>query len=299
MTTTYPLSLYFLCLLLNLFFFLNSHAKNISPIVVTDSLQRTVILQQPAKRIVALAPHIVENLYSAGAGNTIVGAVDYCDYPKAALDIERVGAINSVSLEKIISLKPDLVIVWTSGNGLKVLKQLERLNITTYASNPKTFNDIAQSIHDFGLITGHVNTAQKSAHALLQKVHQLKKRFSHKKTVSLFYQVWSKPLLSLNDKQILGDVIALCGGKNIFGNTAALVPKISIESVINLQPHVMISTRKPEDKSYTLDHWKAHTTIPAVTQNHLYYIHPDIISRHSARITQGAEALCQHLEKAR
>jgi len=268
-------------------------------ITVTDSLNRTVTLSQPAKRIVALAPHIVENIYSAGAGHTIVGAVDYCDYPKAALSIERVGAINSVSLEKIIALKPDLVIVWTTGNGAKVLNQLTRLGLPVYASDPKNFTEIAQSIRDFGRLTGHLHTANAAADKLDKHVDQLKKQYADKSKVSVFYQVWSKPLLSLNDKQAIGDVIALCGGTNIFGQAKATVPKVSVESVISLNPDVMIATRKPKDTRYVLDIWKKHPNITAVKQKHFYYIHPDIISRHSARLIQGATQMCEHIDQAR
>ncbi len=287
LTTTITITLLLLC------------SANTYAITVTDSLNRRVTLAQPAKRIIALAPHIVENIYSAGAGNNIVGAVDYCDYPKAALKIERVGAINSVSLEKIIALKPDLVIVWTTGNGAKVLNQLTRLGLPVYASDPKNFTEIAQSIRDFGVLTGKTNIANTAANQLDKQVNQLTIKYADKSKVPVFYQVWSKPILSLNNKQAIGDVIALCGGTNIFGQAKATVPKVSVESVISLNPTVMIATQKPKDTRFVLDIWKKHPTITAVKQEHLYYIHPDIISRHSARLIQGATQVCEHIDKAR
>lgn len=266
---------------------------------VIDFSGHTITLEQPAKRIVALAPHIVENLYSAGAGNTLVGAVDYCDYPQAAQQVTRVGSISSHSLEAILALKPDLVIGWDSGHGAQSIKKLAQFGIQVYHSNPLKLEDVAKAIRDYGILTGNKKFAQRQATSYLKRLAQLKQQYQEKTKISTLYQVWNTPLQTLNDSHIISDVIHLCGGTNAFGDLPAIAPKISIESVIARNPQVIIASGMGEQRPDWLDTWKQWPTLTAVKHNNLYFIPPDIIQRHTARILTGATMMCEHLETAR
>lgn len=266
---------------------------------VIDFAGHKVTLAQPAKRIVALAPHIIENLYSAGAGDTLVGAVDYCDYPHAAKQVPRVGAISSHSLEAILALKPDLVIGWDSGHGAQSIQKLSQLGVSVYHSNPLKLEDVAKAMRDYGILTGNRKFAQRQATSYLQQLAQLKKQYQEKTKISTLYQVWNAPLQTLNDSHIISDVIHLCGGTNAFGDLPAIAPKISIESVIARDPHVIIASGMGEQRPEWLDTWKQWPTLTAVKHNNLYFIPPDIIQRHTARILTGATLMCEHLEAAR
>jgi iron complex transport system substrate-binding protein len=285
-----------LCALL---FALMSCANSLAAITVTDDLNRKITITRPAHRIVALAPHIVENIYSAGAGDFLVGAVDYCDYPVAANKIPRVGSISSYSLEAIIELKPDLVVVWMSTRGGEVLAKLEALGIPTFASDPHDLADIAKSIRDYGALSGTQGQAESSVKQFEEKLQKLKQGYQKKRPVSVLYEVWYEPLQTINDQHIISDVIRLCGGVNSFGDAKVLAPKISIESVIARNPDVIVASGMGEARPDWLDNWRKWPNLNAVKKQHLYFIPPDIMQRHTARLLDGAKMMCEHLDRAR
>ncbi|WP_054113251.1 cobalamin-binding protein [Marinagarivorans algicola] len=274
-------------------------AKVSAGISVVDYAGRKVALKAPAARIVALAPHIVENLFAAGAGSRVVGVVDYCDYPEQAKKIPKVGAISTHSLEAIIALKPDLVVVWGSLGGAKILPKLEALGLTAYVSDPHTLPDVARSIRDYGLLAGTLAQAEQAASAYEQQLRTLTVDYQQKKSVSVLYQVWYQPLQTLNDKHIISDVIRLCGGRNAFGDAPTLAPKISIESVIARNPDAIIASGMGEARPDWLDNWLAWSSLTAVKNKHLFFVPPDLIQRHTPRILQGAQLMCDQLEQVR
>jgi len=294
----------FRMLVVVMFIFLSKHAfaiedatKNI--ISVTDFSGRTVSLTQPARRIVSLAPHITENVFSAGAGHLLVGAVSYSDYPESAKNIQRVGSPHSFSLETIVSLSPDLVIVWSSGVSDKATKKLLDLGLTVYMDEPRLIEDVAKSINDIGTLTGHIDTSRQVSSQFLKKFADLKQRYSHRQAVGLFYQVWNSPLMTINGKHIISDVMRLCGGRNVFSDALAIAPKINIESVLELNPSAIVASGMGEVRPEWLDGWQAWPHLSAVKNNHLFFVHPDLLQRHTVRILQGAEILCEKLEKVR
>lgn len=282
-------------LLITLLFF---SLKSLS-LSVQDSLGNEVVLEKPAAKIVALSPHIVENLFSAGAGENIVASVDHCDYPEAALTIPRLGTMGSFGLEPIVDLKPDLVVIWYSGKGVEIYNKLKELGLTVYASAPKTLSDIAESIKDFGVLTDNEDIANKAASQFEHDVTQLSRTYSQKQKVRSFYQVWYQPMLSINKDSLIHQVIELCGGTNVFADSPALVPKLSIESVISKDPEVIVASGLGDLRPAWLDDWKDWPSISAVANNKLFHIHPDLIQRHSLRVLEGAKTLCQQLEQAR
>lgn len=264
-------------------------------VTVVDYLNRTVTLAKPARRIVALAPHIVENLYAAGAGRYVVGAVNYSDYPEAAQEIPRVGAISSYSFEAIVAKEPDLVVVWMSSRGGDALKKIEALGIPAYASDPHALEDVAKSIRDYGVLAGTEAQAEKAAQQYEKKLQSLAMRYRAVQPVSVLYQVWHEPLQTLNDEHIISDVIRLCGGANSFGDAKTLAPKISIESVIARDPQVIIASGMGEARPDWLDNWRKWSALTAVKTERLYFIPPDIIQRHAPRILMGAQQMCEYL----
>lgn len=266
---------------------------------VTDYRGRQITLKKPAKKIIALAPHIVENLFAAGAGEAIVGAVDHCDYPEQAENIPRVGAISAYSLEAIIKLQPDLIVLWGSGRGADIQVKLEKLGFTVYVSDPRRLADVPRSIRDYGILTQNEKTAELSARAFERQHQDLIRKFANAEEVSTLYQVWDKPIQTLNDTHIISNVIRLCGGSNVFGDALALAPKISVESVIARDPDVIIASGMGEERPDWLDSWKQWQNLKAVKNSDLYYIPPDLIQRHTPRILQGAALMCEHLELSR
>ncbi len=266
---------------------------------VTDFLGRSVILDAPATRIVALSPHIVENLYSAGAGSKLVGVVSYSNYPVEAAKIAQVGSYAAFSLETIVSLKPDLIVMWGSGNGMAALEKLEPLGIPIFVSEPRVLADIPLSIRLLGKLAGTQNTSEAEALRIESEIEQLKTDFGGGREVSVLYQIWNDPLQTLNGNHLISQVIALCGGKNIFWDTKSLAPKISIESVLLRNPDVIVASGMSKARPEWLDDWHNYPSLQAVKNGALFYVDPDHIQRPTARVLLGARNLCEMLQSQR
>lgn len=266
---------------------------------VTDSTGRTVQLDKPAQRIVALAPHIVENLFSAGAGEQLVGVVSYSNYPAAATRIPIVGGYHAFSLEKILALQPDLIVTWAEGNGDNAARPFEALGVPVYIDEPRQLEDVARSIRNLGILSGNAGHADSVADQFLHRLKQLRQQHATLRKVSVFYQVWNKPLQTINDEHIISAVISVCGGHNIFNDTPVIAPKVSVESVISRNPETIIASGMDQARPEWLDEWLQYPDMTAVRKNNLYFIPPDILQRHTVRILQGAEQMCDSLQTAR
>lgn len=270
-----------------------------SKLSVTDYSGRVVALDQPARRIVSLGPHITENVFSAGAGEYLVGVVEYSDYPEAAKSITTVGGAYSFSVETIFDLSPDLVFVWSSGVPQELIQQLLDLGLVVYMDEPKRLEDIAKSILDIGTLTGKLSESQQASTEFLQKFKRLQHQYADKAVLSLFYQIWDQPLMTLSGQHIVNDVIRLCGGKNIFEEAAVIAPVVNMESILAINPDAIVSGGDDGLKLSWLKKWKKWPQLSAVTQDHLFFLPPDLLSRHTVRMLQGAEILCQHLQAVR
>ncbi len=187
---------------------------------MTDDTGAVVTLPAAAQRVISVAPHVTELLYAAGGGSKIVGAVSYSDYPPEAKQLPRVGDNKSLDLERIVALKPDLIVVWRHGNAQRQLDRLRELHIPLFFSEPHRPDDIAVSLTKLGQLLGTSSTADAAAAAYRRDIANLRAQYAKRPAVSVFYQVWDQPLMTLNGEHMVSDVIALCGGRNVFAATA-------------------------------------------------------------------------------
>lgn len=266
---------------------------------VVDDAGNTIHLAQPARKIVSLSPHLTELLFSAGAGKQVVGVVSFSSYPPAAEDITHVGDFQSLDLERIVSLHPDLIVSWQTGNHPGQIDKLRRLGFTVFVNEPRKLLDIPKTIVKLGKLAGTDATAQQAADSFMQHYHHLQQQYQSRKPVRVFYQIWSDPLMTVNGKHLISDVIRLCGGKNVFADMDSLAPEVSIESVLQRAPEVIVIGGSDELRQRWLERWRHWPTLPAVRQDNLFQINPDLLQRHTVRILQGAETLCRDLERAR
>ena len=268
---------------------------------ITDFRGETLRLDAPANRIVALAPHLVENLYSAGLGDRIVGAVSYSDYPPAARAIPEVGGYTNISLEAVVSKDPDLVVAWASGQGgdPATLARFEALGIPVYVDRPRQLEDIARAIRDLGVLGDTHEVADAAASRFERRLESLRERYSTRSPVSVFYQVWDDPLQTLAGEQFVGQVIRLCGGRNIFADAVSLAPKVGIESVLERDPQAIVASGMGDERPDWLDDWRDWPGLQAVENDHLFFVAPDIIQRATMRVLDGATTLCRQLESVR
>lgn len=266
---------------------------------VEDNAGRTVCLDEAPERVISLSPHTTEQLFAVGAGERIVGTVSHSDYPPEAAEIPRVGGYNQLDLERIVAREPDLVVGWQSGNPRSQLERIETLGIPLYISEPRGFEDVARGLERLGRLTGHAERGETAAAEFREEVEALETEFGGRDPVTLFYQVWEQPLMTVNDAHLIGQAIRLCGGRNIFGDSERLVPRIDRESVIAADPEAIGAGGMGEERADWLDDWHEFEDLTAVRRDNLFFIPPSLIQRHTPRILEGTRLLCESLEEAR
>ena len=268
-------------------------------ISVRDDSGRTMVLPAPAHRIVSLAPHVTELLYAAGAGDAVVGAVAYSDYPAAAKTIPRVGSGAGLDIEAIVALRPDLIIGWQTGNPAWQIERLAKLGFPVFMTEPRHIDDVGDLLARFGRLAGTEQAAGKSADEFRRHAARLRARYSGRPTVTVFYQLLDSSLLTVNGRHLISDVIKLCGGNNVFADLPALVPRIDTESVLRKNPEAIVASGDEPLWPEWRDRWRNWQMLSAVEHDNLFLIPPDLMHRHSPRILEGAERVCAVLDQAR
>ena len=284
-----------LCILVCLF----SITSAAGTIEVLDDIGRTVRLEQPATRIVSLAPHVTENLFAAGVGEQVAGVVSYSDYPPEAHGLPLVGGYDNIDIETILALQPDLVVAWKEGNQYQQVEKLMALGLGVFVNEPKQLEDVAADIIRYGILGGREQQARSVAREYANGLSRLRNQYSGLEKVSVFYQVWPNPLITVTDQQIIGNVIRLCGGANIFAGLGAPTPQVGKEAVLTENPDVIIASGMDEARPEWLDEWRQWSFLNATRHDNLFFIDPDIIQRHTPRILLGAQQMCAMLERAR
>jgi iron complex transport system substrate-binding protein len=266
---------------------------------VRDDYGRVVELAAPAARIVSLAPHLTELLYSAGAGAKVVGAIAYSDYPPAARALPRVGSDAGIDLEAVLALRPDLVVAWPNPGSVRAIDRLAALGIAVYRSEPRSFDDIARTLERLGALAGTSAAAGAAARAFRARLARLEAKYSGRAPVRVFYEVWGRPIVTVNGAHLISKVIRLCGGRNVFARLPLIAPEVDREAVLRADPQVIVASGADGERPAWLDAWKAFPGLAAARDAQLYTIPPDLIERQSTRILDGAARMCRTLDAVR
>ena len=275
---------------------LSAHAAEIT---VTDDRGKRVTLLAPAQRIIALAPSITELVYAAGAGGRLVGVARFSDYPAAAKDIQHIGDASRIDLERVLSLKPDLIIGWISGNPAADVERLEQLGFRIYMVEPATLAAMPRLLRAIGTLAGTGASAQGAADEFERSVTALRERYGARPTVRVFYEIWHQPLMTVNGRHMISGVIRLCGGANVFAELTTLTPVVSLEAVITAQPEVVLGGSSATTPGEFAAQWRSYEGFAGMRNVKAMYVDPDRIQRQTPRILEGAQTVCGHLEKFR
>ena len=268
-------------------------------IEVVDDAGDSLRLKAPAQRIISLAPNITEVLFHIGAGKQIVGADERSNYPSQASQIVRVNNHATANYELILSLRPDLVIAWQSGNGETIIERIRELGIPVFIVETRRLNDIPGLFKRLGQLSGHSKRALQKAAEFDYELNRLRTVNQAKKPIRTFYQIWSDPLITLNGQHMVSDVITLCAGTNIFAEAVPLVPYVNIESILAADPQVILAGGSEQEQKLEVARWQKWDSLSAVKNQHIYSIPSDLMQRHSERILEGAQMLCDYLDRAR
>ena len=270
-----------------------------TPVQATDDTGLRITLAAPARRIVSLAPHVTELLFAAGAGDRVVGGVDYSDHPPAARKLRTVGSYTHVNVEAVLALEPDLVVGWRAGNRPEQLQQLEQLGLPVYRTDPQKLADIPAALRSLGRLAGTADQADTAAHAFEAGLAALAASHRAARRVRVFYQVWDQPLMTVGGGHWIDQAIALCGGENVFAGLRTSTPTVSLEAVLAAAPEVILAGGMGGKEPAWLAQWQQWPNLPAVRAGHLHAIDPDWLQRAGPRLLLGARAVCSALDQAR
>lgn len=271
----------------------------LAEVVVTDDYGKRVALATPARRIVSLAPHLTELMYAAGAGASMVGALQYSDYPSAARRLPRVGSEAQIDLEALVELKPDLVVAWPNSGSAAAVERIAALGIPVFRSEPRELEHIARTLETLGRLAGSDAAAASAASAFRARAARLESANARRPPVRVFYQVWNRPLITVNGEHVISKAMRLCGGENVMAALPALAPEIDRELVLRADPEAILASGADGKRPAWLDDWRAFPALAAVRGDNLYAIRPELLQQHTPRLLDGAEAVCRILEQVR
>lgn len=266
---------------------------------VIDDEGSVIALEQPATRIISLAPSLTELLFAAGAGSSIVGVVDFSDYPPEAQSVPIVGRHDMLDVERILQLQPDLILAWQSGNPRASIARLRTLGFTIYVAEPKLLESIPSHLERLGALAGTSAVGNEEAANFRTALAALSSQYRNAAPVSVFYQVWDMPLITAGGDELINDIVTLCGGRNIFADISLVAPKVSVEAVLARNPSAIIASGMDIERPEWLDDWKRWPTITAIQHGNLFFVPPDLLQRHTPRALLGAQMLCEQVAQAR
>jgi len=282
-------------LLLCCAFLLLGCQRHTEPPTAAESIKKTRMA--PARRIVTLTPGLTELIYAVGAQQWLLATVEYSDYPQAAQNIPRIGDAFHVDMEKLLALRPDLVLVWTSGTPASTVEQIRALGLRVESIDVRHLSEISTSLLRIGELTGMQANAQQVAQAFERGMQALRSRYADRATLRVFVEVSRQPLYTVNGWHVLSEVLHSCGGENVFADLDQLAPVVGVEAVLKTDPDVILSTEGTLPEVW--QDWQAWPQLRAVKQKRLVVVSPDATTRATPRLLQGAQDICHALDRAR
>jgi iron complex transport system substrate-binding protein len=265
---------------------------------VTDDLGQVLVLARPAQRIVSLAPGATAMLFAAGAGAQVVGTANYSEEPEAARSIPRIGDSQGFDLERVLALRPDVVVVWSGGTSQASIEQLLRRGLRVYRHQAATLADIPPAVRRFGALAGTASVADATASELAQRIGALRLRHvpGGGSDRQVLLQVWGEPLYTVGGTQLLSDALEYCGYHNAYADLRDVGPAIGVESVLARDPATIIAVApSPQLGAEWLAAWRKLPALRAVRTGRLLAVNDQRFSRLGPAAIDATEALCEGL----
>jgi iron complex transport system substrate-binding protein len=268
-------------------------------VTATDSDGRRVTLDRPAERIVSLAPHTTELAFAAGAGAKLVAVSEYSDYPETAKRLPRVASSGTIDLERLLALRPDLVLAWRLEATAKALDRVVSLGVPLAYVEPHRLDEIPQAVELIGALAGTDRVAAAEAARLRTELARLRETYRGRPPIDVFYQINERPLMTLNGRQFVSDALALCGGRNVFADAPLIAPVVDAEAVLAANPQVIVAARSdPADTAWQTP-WLRFPELRAVRDGNLLTVRAEDMHRHGPRAIGATAHLCELLDQAR
>jgi iron complex transport system substrate-binding protein len=251
----------------------------------------------PAPRIVSLAPHLTEIAYAAGAGASLVGTVEYSDYPGAARSLPRVGDGWRVDFERVLALRPDVVLAWSSGTPRATIERLQALQLRVVEVPTYRLADVPAALRRVGDLAGTRADAEPVAAQFEADVRRLRQQHAGARPLAVFVQIDDEPLFTVSGRHVISEVVELCGGRNVFADLPQVAPQIDVEAVLARDPQVILST--DDTIADPRAQWRRWPHLAAVRHGTIYALPSDTVARASPRLVEGVASVCGALDDAR
>lgn len=260
-----------------------------APVRLLDDAGQTLVFERPPERIVSLTPHLTEMLFAVGAGEQVVGVDSASDYPQAAKTLPRIGDYSRINHERILALKPSLVIVWMGGNRAADIHALKQMGLPVLQTQATRLDDVARLLRLIGQASGHAEEGAAAAQDFSVRLSALQVPTGHAPPLAVFYQVWDRPLMTVGGTHWISDALSLCGARNIFADLDALSPVVSLEAVLRRAPALIVSGSDAPDMR---QQWQRFASLPAVKNQAFVRVDADSLHRLTPRLVEGVAELC-------
>ena len=267
-----------------------SASASSGPITVTDGSGASVTLQQPAARIVSLAPANTEIAFAIGAGAKMVAGTSYDDYPEEAKSLPKIGDFANPNVEKIASFEPDLVL---AAGGIQdgLRSKLEKLGMQVYVVDPKTYDGVMTDVTNLGQLAGSTEQAQQVADTMQKAKDDAQAKVASLSRPATFLEIYSKPLMTAGGDTFIDDMIGIAGGDNIGATAGSGFPNFSTEVLFKDDPAVYIADSGSMSKPGDITKRSGFADLTAVKDGHVYVIDDNLIARPGPRLAQGLQEL--------
>ena len=274
-----------------------AHAQEAALRLVDDG-GHAVALPHPARRIVALAPHLTELVYAAGAGSQLVAVGRYSDYPPAARSKPVISDAFAVDYEALTRLRPDLILVWGSGTSDRIKNKLRTLGLPVYEVEIRNVAGLADTLRSIGRLAGTEGVAQARAQALSSDWAALKSTYAGRRPVRVFFQLWDAPLMTLGGQHLISSAISACGGTNVFAELPTLTATVSWEVAVQRDPELVVTAGSGSEPARP-GRWSDFAQVSATRHGEFGRVEGDLITRSGPRFIDGARELCMTIDRAR
>ena len=261
----------------------------------TDEVGRKVRIPDSPKRIVSMAPSLTEILFSLGLREEIVGVTDFCDYPEAALTKQRIGGFVNPSIEKIVSLKPDLILAIRDGNRMVTVHRLSDLGFSVYVVDPTGFDGVVKTIENIGEVVRRQEKSTEIVRKITKKKEAVVRLTQSLPRPKVFFQIGYSPIVTVGRGSLGDDLIRLAGGRSISENESGSYPVYGVETILSKAPEVIILSSMDSKRDYLnlIRMWQSRKELPAVKRNAIYVIDSNLVDRPTYRIVEGLETLAK------
>jgi iron complex transport system substrate-binding protein len=264
---------------------------------VVDDTGRTVTLARTPQRIVSIAPGATEMLFAAGAGERVIATVEFSDEPAEAKSVPRIGDAEAIDMERLVALRPDVVVVWEGGSNVAQVNRLERLQVPLYRHKVEKLADIPASLRRLGDLAGTRAVADKAALDVESRLARLQKLYGKSSNPTVLLEVWNRPIYTVGGSHMMTDSLRLCGARNVFADLKEQGPSVDMEAVIGRDPAIIVAVAPPGVGAEWLAEWKRFGTMRAVKNGRLIVLEDQRLSRLGPSTVSGTEALCEAINR--